>query len=78
MTADHHDRKLWERYFRSCSEIENANNSWKIVAIYCMEIINKTRGGIANEIWERGNGGQIEIPDEHHTILGLHLKPEKF
>jgi hypothetical protein len=22
-----------------------------------------------------GNGGQIEIPDEHHTILGLHLKP---
>ena len=24
------------------------------------------------------HGGQIEIPDEHHTILGLHLKPEKF
>jgi hypothetical protein len=22
------------------------------------------------------HGGQIEIPDEHHTILGLHLKPE--
>ena len=24
------------------------------------------------------HGGQIEIQDEHHTILGLHLKPEKF
>jgi hypothetical protein len=22
--------------------------------------------------------GQIEIPDEHHTILGLRLKPETF
>jgi hypothetical protein len=21
--------------------------------------------------------GKIEIPGEHHTILGLHLKPEK-
>ena len=30
------------------------------------------------KFWERGNGGQIEIPDEHHTILGLHLNPEKF
>jgi hypothetical protein len=38
---------------------------------------NNTRGGIEGEIWERGNRGQIEIPDEHHTILGLHLKPEK-
>jgi hypothetical protein len=26
---------------------------------------------------ECGNGGQIEIPDKHHTILALHLKPEK-
>jgi hypothetical protein len=43
-----------------------------------IEIINNTRGGIEGEIWERGNWGQIEIPDEHHTILGLHLKPEKF
>ena len=44
-----------------------------------IEIINNTRarGGIEGEILERGNGGQIEIPDEHHTILGLHLKPEK-
>jgi hypothetical protein len=25
---------------------------------------------IEDEIWERGNGGQIEIPDEHQTILG--------
>jgi hypothetical protein len=23
-------------------------------------------------------GGGVEIPDGHHTILGLHLKPEKF
>jgi hypothetical protein len=43
-----------------------------------IEIINNTRGSIEGEIWERGNGGQIEIPDKHHTILGLHLKPEKF
>ena len=28
-----------------------------------IEIINSTRGGIDGEIWERGNGGQIEIPD---------------
>jgi hypothetical protein len=42
-----------------------------------MEIINNTKGGIEGEIWERGNGGQIEIPDEHHTILELHLKSEK-
>jgi hypothetical protein len=32
-----------------------------------IEIINNTRGGIEGEIWERGNVGQIEIPDEHHT-----------
>ena len=42
-----------------------------------IEIINNTRGGIEGEIWERGNGGQIEIPDEHHTILGLHQKKLK-
>jgi hypothetical protein len=30
------------------------------------------------KFWERGNGGKIEIPNEHHTILGLHLNPEKF
>jgi hypothetical protein len=42
-----------------------------------MEIINNTRGRIEGEICERGNGGQIEIPDEHHTILGLHWKPKK-
>jgi hypothetical protein len=47
-------------------------------ALPTIEIINNTRGGIEGEIWERGNWGQIEIPDEHHTILGLHLKPEKF
>ena len=46
--------------------------------IVTIEIINNTRGGIEGEIWERGNGGQIEIPDERHTILGLHLKTEKF
>ena len=44
-----------------------------------IEIINNTRGSIEGEIWERGNGGKIEIPDKHHTILGLHvLKQEKF
>ena len=43
-----------------------------------IEIINSTRGGIEDEIWERGDGGHIEIPDEHHTILGLHLKAEQF
>jgi ApbE superfamily uncharacterized protein (UPF0280 family) len=43
-----------------------------------IEIINNTRGGIKGEIWERGNGGQIEIQNERHTIVGLHLKPEKF
>jgi hypothetical protein len=46
-----------------------------------IEIINNTRGSIEGEIWERSNynGGQIEIPDNRHTILGLHvLKPEKF
>jgi hypothetical protein len=41
-----------------------------------IEIINNTRGGIECEIWEHGNGGQIEIADEHHTILGLPLKQE--
>jgi hypothetical protein len=34
---------------------------------------------IEGEIWERGNMcKQIEIQDEHHTILGLHLKSETF
>jgi hypothetical protein len=44
---------------------------------FLVEIINNTRGGIEGDTWERGNGGQIEILDEHHTILGLHLKPQK-
>jgi hypothetical protein len=47
-------------------------------ALATIEIINNTRGGIEGEIWERGNGGQMEILDEHHTIFGLHLQPEKF
>ena len=46
-------------------------------AVRHIEIINNTRGGIEGEILECGNGGQIEIPDKHHTILALHLKPEK-
>jgi hypothetical protein len=46
--------------------------------VSAIEIINNTRGGIEDEIWERGNGWQIEILDQHHTIFGLHLQPEKF
>jgi hypothetical protein len=46
-------------------------------AVRHIEIINNTRGGIEGEILECGNGGQIEISDKHHTILALHLKPEK-
>jgi hypothetical protein len=43
-----------------------------------VEILYNTRRGIEGEMLERGNIlGGIEIPDEHHTTLGLHLKPEK-
>ena len=30
---------------------------------WCIEIINNTRGGIQSKIWERANGGQIQVPD---------------
>ena len=51
---------------------------WPTRGVSAIEIINNTRGGIEDEIWERGNGWQIEILDQHHTIFGLHLQPEKF
>ena len=29
-----------------------------------MEIINNAIGGIQSKIWERANGGQIQVPDD--------------
>ena len=31
--------------------------------VVSIEIINNTRGGIQSKIWERANGGQIQVPD---------------
>ena len=33
------------------------------LSIKYIEIINNTRGGIQRKIWERANGGQIQVPD---------------
>jgi hypothetical protein len=61
------------------NNVEEPHKILHVVSV--IEIINNTRGGIEGEIWERGNGGgggQIEIRNDRHTIVGLHLKPEKF
>ena len=45
-----------------------------------LEIINNTRRGIVTRVKfgsVHGNARQIEILDEHNTILGFHLKPDK-
>ena len=45
-------------------------DSWALVGrLECIEIINNTRGDIEGKIWERGDWGQIQVPDVHSFTM---------